>query len=103
MGAKAPVEVLALDLDVGHAIANLALARLARSLLFAGTHSDGEDSGVRWYEKVAGRELRTSHAKTKQERGRRGLFLCAATSHSAMCTAGLLRRLRRFDWLPLFF
>lgn len=37
----APVEVLALDLDVGHAIADLALARLAGSLLLAGTHSDG--------------------------------------------------------------
>ena len=42
METKAPVEVLALDLDVGHAIADLALAGLARSLLFAGTHSDGE-------------------------------------------------------------
>jgi len=42
--ANAPVEVLALDFDVGHAIANLALTRLARSLLLAGTHSDSDDS-----------------------------------------------------------
>lgn len=36
--AYIPVEVLALDLDVGHAIARLALALLADGLFLTGTH-----------------------------------------------------------------
>lgn len=38
MWARVPVEVLALDLDVAHAIARLALALLAAGLLLAGAH-----------------------------------------------------------------
>jgi len=53
-------------------------------------------------ENMAGRELETTHAETKQERGREGLFLCAATSNSA-AHGRLLRRPSHVDWLCLFF
>lgn len=58
---RIPVEVLALDLDVAHAIAGFTLALLAGSLFFAGTHGccvrvsrGGEDCGWRTSDKKVG-------------------------------------------------
>jgi hypothetical protein len=36
-----PIEVLALDLDIGHAISNLPLSNFPRSFLLTGTHFGG--------------------------------------------------------------
>lgn len=40
--AQLPVEVLSLDLDVGHTIAGLALPHFAVGFFLAGTHGGGE-------------------------------------------------------------